>query len=259
MRSERDGIAVAIHGVVHSYDAGHVVLDHIDLEVRRGETLVLLGASGCGKSTLLRVVNRLVEPQHGTVEVFGKDVRSVPKVELRRTIGYASQASSLFPFLSVSENIAIPLQLNGADKTAQREESLRLLGEVELDANLADRYPDELSGGQAQRVGLARALAGGKRLILMDEPFGAVDAISRSALQDMALRLKAEHGTTIIFVTHDLFEAIKLADRIAILNQGRIEQIDSPERVVQAPATPFVAQLIAEPKRQLEIFAGTGV
>ena len=224
-------------------------LDDVTLRVETGETMVLLGSSGSGKTTALKVINRLVEPTSGSVRIAGEPVTEADEYTLRRSIGYVFQGVGLFPNLSVRENVGVVPELVGwgADRTRERtEELLDLVGLPGGD--FGDRYPDQLSGGQAQRIGVARALAVDPQYLLMDEPFGALDAVTRTRLQSELLELKARLGKTIVFVTHDLFEALKLGDRIAVLHEGRLEQVGSGQELHDSPKTPFVHELF----RQLE-------
>lgn len=224
----------------------------VSLEVSTGETLVLLGSSGSGKSTLLRLTNRLLEPSGGSVHLAGEDVAGVDPVMLRRRIGYVIQGVGLLPHLPVHENISLVPRLLGVASAARRSRAEELLELVNLPAGEhAELYPDELSGGQRQRVGVARALAANPDYLLMDEPFGALDAITRDALQQELLRLKQRLRKTIVFVTHDLFEALTLGDRIAVMHEGRIEQVGTGEDLLRRPATEFVRELFARPARQL--------
>jgi osmoprotectant transport system ATP-binding protein len=219
----------------------------LDLEVAEGEFVCLVGPSGCGKTTTLKMINRLIEPTTGRIEVAGRDVTSVPAHELRRGIGYVIQHVGLFAHRTVAENIAtVPGLLGWQDaRTAARTAELMAL--VGLDADLAGRYPAELSGGQQQRVGVARALAADPPVLLMDEPFGAVDPLVRDRLQDELLRLQERVRKTIVFVTHDIDEAIKLADRIVVLNVGGIlEQAAVPTDLLAHPENDFVASFLGE-------------
>ncbi|MBV9102428.1 MAG: ABC transporter ATP-binding protein [Candidatus Eremiobacteraeota bacterium] len=220
-------------------------VDHVDLDVPPGTLVVVLGPSGCGKSTLLRTINRLVPSESGTICVDAQDVRDFPATQLRRGIGYVIQAVGLFPHLTVAQNIAVVPQLLGWNRAHIAERVEELLRLIQLDPQrYADRYPRELSGGEAQRVGVARALAARPRLLLMDEPFGAVDAIVRSALQDETVRLQRALGTTILFVTHDVDEALRIADRIVIMSAGRVVQYDTPLHVLGRPASAYVEELL---------------
>lgn len=220
-------------------------VEDVSLDVRAGEFIVLLGPSGSGKSTLLRTINRLVTPTGGTVHVDGRDVLACDSTLLRRSIGYVVQAVGLFPHMSVAQNIAIVPQLIGWEHARIYRRVDDLLTLVHLDpARYRHRFPRELSGGEAQRVGVARALAAEPRVLLMDEPFGAVDALVRLSLQDELRRIHQELGTTIFFVTHDIEEALRMADRIAVIRNGRIEQFDVPFTLLSRPATPYVEELL---------------
>jgi osmoprotectant transport system ATP-binding protein len=231
--------------VVRYPDADRRAVDGVSLEVPAGELVVLLGPSGCGKSTLLRTINRLVIPDSGTIEVAGRDVRDETPETLRRSIGYVIQAVGLFPHMTVGRNIGIVPELLGWPRQRIAARVDELLDLVRLEpARYRARLPRELSGGEQQRVGVARALAAEPHVLLMDEPFGAVDAIVRTALQDETLRIHGALGTTILFVTHDVDEALRLADRIVVMNAGRVVQADSPLHVLAKPATPYVESLM---------------
>ena len=220
-------------------------MDGVTLDIAGGSFTVLLGPSGCGKSTLLRTVNALVKPQSGRVTIDGNDVAATDGTQLRRGIGYVIQAVGLFSHMTVGENIAVvPSLLHWAPaRTNKRvDELLDLVGLAP--GRYRNRYPRELSGGEQQRVGVARAIAAEPRVLLMDEPFGAVDAILRAELQVEMLRIVRSLKTTVLFVTHDVEEALRLADRIVVMREGRVEQYDTPLRILTKPATPFVAQLL---------------
>jgi osmoprotectant transport system ATP-binding protein len=240
------GEPVRFDSVVVRYpDSDRNAVNGISLDVPAGSFTVLLGPSGCGKSTLLRTVNRLVVAQSGTVYVGESDNAAVPETLLRRRIGYVIQAVGLFSHMTVTQNIAVvPSLLNwDRERTARRvDELLELVG---LDpARYRKRYPRELSGGEQQRVGVARAIAAEPPVLLMDEPFGAVDAIVRASLQDEMLRIVARLRTTVLFVTHDVDEALRLADRIVVMRDGKVEQYDTPLRILTKPATQYVSQLL---------------
>jgi osmoprotectant transport system ATP-binding protein len=225
--------------------SGAFAVRDFSLEVSEGETAVLVGPSGSGKTTILRMINRLIEPTSGTILVEGLDVASVAVVELRRRIGYVIQSIGLMPHRTVAQNIATVPRLLGWDRERTRERVAGLAAMLELDPELLDRFPSELSGGQRQRVGVARALGADPPVMLMDEPFGAVDPIVRTHLQDQLLNLQSRIRKTIVLVTHDVEEAMKLGDRIAIINRGGVlEQYASPEEILRAPATPFVADFV---------------
>ena len=233
--------------VSKSFDGGQTyAVKDLSLSVDRGETLVLLGSSGCGKTTTLKMINRLIEPTKGVIEVGGKDVMVRNPVELRRQIGYVFQGIGLFPHMTVEQNVEMVPRLLGWPIRRRRERMEELLNLVGLPADsFAQRFPDELSGGQKQRVGVARALAANPTYLLMDEPFGALDALTREALQQELLSLKKQLRKTIVFVTHDLYEALLLGDRIAILHKGTLEQIGTKKDILDTPATKFVKDLFA--------------
>ena len=236
--------AVRFEAVVRSYE-GHRGVSGVTLDVAQGSLCVLLGPSGCGKTTLLKTVNRLLEPTSGRVLVEGVDVAAAVATQLRRRIGYAIQQVGLFPHLTVAENIAVVPELLGWPPERVRARVDELLDMVHLSpAEFRGRFPRQLSGGQQQRVGLARALAGDPAILLMDEPFGAVDAIERSHLQAEMLSLQQRLRKTILFVTHDVDEALRLADTIAVMRDGHIEQSGTPLDIVGAPANAFVAELV---------------
>jgi osmoprotectant transport system ATP-binding protein len=223
---------------------GAAVTD-LTMDVQKGETVVLVGPSGCGKTTTMKMINRLVEPTEGEIFVDGNNVLEQDPVKLRRGIGYVIQSIGLLPHRSVAENIGTVPSLLGWDETRTRERVSELASILELDDELLDRYPAELSGGQRQRVGVARSLAVDPPVMLMDEPFGAVDPIVRTRLQDQFLDIQKTLKKTIVFVTHDVDEAIKMADRIAILNRGGIiEQYAPPEEILRSPANEFVEQFV---------------
>ena len=229
-------------------------VEDLSLEVARGELLVLLGSSGSGKTTTLKMVNRLIEPDSGCVRIAGRDTRDLAPHALRRGIGYCFQQVGLFPHLSVAGNIAVTPQLLGwsAPRIAARvDELLRI---VELDPQaFRERRPGQLSGGEQQRVGLARALAAEPAVVLLDEPFGALDPLTRDRMQAWFAELRRRLGFTAIFVTHDMVEAITLGDRIAVLARGRLSQIGTPAELLRAPADAHVAELMATPRRQAAI------
>jgi osmoprotectant transport system ATP-binding protein len=236
---------VTLRGVSVRYpNADRDAVQDVDLAIPPGELLVLLGASGSGKSTLLRTINRLIPPTSGNVSIDDRDTSGVPGYELRRRIGYVIQAVGLFPHLTVAQNIAIVPQLLGWDQERIERRIDELLRMVRLEPTYRHRLPRLLSGGEQQRVGVARALAAEPALLLMDEPFGAVDAIVRTGLQDELLRIHRELRTTIVFVTHDVDEALRIADRIAIVHDGHLVQADAPLRLLTHPQSPHVAELM---------------
>jgi osmoprotectant transport system ATP-binding protein len=220
-------------------------VDRVSFEVREGETCVLLGPSGCGKTTTLRMINRLVAPTSGKVFIAGRDTDAADPVELRRAIGYVIQQIGLFPNMTVVENIGVVPRLLGWSAERRRQRAEELLALLALPpAQFAGRYPNALSGGQAQRVGVARALAVDPPVLLMDEPFAALDPVNREAIQDEFLRMQEKLRKTILFVSHDIDEAVKMADRIAILNSGRLVQFAAPDEMLAHPADAFVAGFV---------------
>lgn len=241
------GAAIELENLSKRYPgSAEPAVDSVDMSVRAGETVVLVGPSGCGKSTTLKMINRLIEPTGGRIRIDGEDVTDMNPVRLRREVGYAIQSSGLFPHMTVAQNIGLVPRMLGWPKARIRrrvEEMLQLVG---LDpGEFHGRYPRRLSGGQQQRVGVARALAADPPVLLMDEPFGAVDPITRERLQDELLRLQRELRKTIVFVTHDFDEAVKLGDRIAVLRErSHIAQFDTPEAILTRPADDFVSGFV---------------
>jgi osmoprotectant transport system ATP-binding protein len=239
---ESRAAALQATGVVKRF--GRVTaLDRVSLDVGPGECVALIGESGSGKSTLLRCFNRLTQPDEGRVLVAGSDASTTDPVRLRRTIGYVPQDGGLLPHWRVRRNVALVPWLRGEDDAQiKADRALELVGLTPAD--FAERWPRDLSGGQRQRVAVARALAHRPDVVLLDEPFGALDAITRADLQSTFLQVRRELGFTAVLVTHDIAEAFLLADRVAVLRAGRIEQVDPPERLRSAPATPYVAELL---------------
>lgn len=227
----------------------HKILDNINIEFADNTITCLIGESGCGKTTLLKTINRLIEPTTGSVFINGKDISKENVIDLRRSLGYAIQQTGLFPHMTIRENIEIILKLTKKKKEDIANRILELMDMVGLNASeYLDRYPSELSGGQQQRVGIARAFATDPDIILMDEPFSALDPMTRSALQDELIRIQSRYKKTIIFVTHDMNEAIKIADKIAILNEGHVIQYDTPEKILKNPANDFVKNFVGPKK-----------
>jgi osmoprotectant transport system ATP-binding protein len=227
------------------YPDGTVAVDELELEAPSGKITVLVGPSGCGKTTSLRMINRMIEPTSGTIWLDDTDTASMPAHELRRQIGYVIQHAGLFPHRTIVDNIATVPFLLGTDKKQARDRAMELLERVGLDPAFAKRYPAQLSGGQQQRVGVARALAADPPVMLMDEPFSAVDPVVRDQLQDEFLRLQGELGKTIVFVTHDIDEAIKLGDQVAVLRVGgKLAQLDTPADLLSRPVDAFVAGFV---------------
>ena len=232
--------------VTKRYGANTVV-NNLTLSIPAGETTVFVGSSGCGKTTTLRMINRMVEPQEGTITIGGQNIADQDPYKLRRSIGYVMQSGGLLPHRTVLENVMTVPLLNGTPKSQAKERALDLLGTVGLDASLAQRYPAQLSGGQAQRVGVARALAADASILLMDEPFSAVDPIVRTELQEELLRLQGELHKTIVFVTHDIDEALFLGDNIAVFAPGgKLAQYGAPEEILTNPANDFVESFVSQ-------------
>jgi len=230
------------------------VVANLSLEVEAGELLVMLGSSGCGKTTTLKMVNRLIEPTSGSVRIAGEDTRSVPGHELRRRIGYGFQQVGLFPHMNVAENVAITPRLLGWEDSRVCARVDELLELVQLEPELfRDRAPGGLSGGERQRVGIARALAAEPRVLLLDEPFGALDPMTRDHLQQSLLAIRRQLDLTVIFVTHDMVEALLLGDRIAVLRDGALVQWGRPTELLTRPADAGVAELMATPRRQARV------
>ncbi|NML64249.1 ATP-binding cassette domain-containing protein [Hymenobacter sp. RP-2-7] len=231
-----------------------VVLDDLSFEVAQGETLVLLGPSGCGKTTMLKTLNRLVEPDAGTIEVNGQDVRQLPPAQLRRGLGYVIQQVGLLPHLTVAQNVGLVPGLLGRPAAETQARTAALLERVHLPAaRFGALLPAQLSGGQQQRVGLARALAADPPVVLMDEPFGALDPITRAAVRRDFRELDELRRKTVVLVTHDVAEAFELADRILLLNQGRIQQLGTPRELLRQPANDFVRQFFQAERLGLEM------
>ncbi|MCW2754413.1 MAG: transporter related protein [Marmoricola sp.] len=237
---------IRLEGVGKTYEDGTVAVVSLDLDVAANALVCLVGPSGCGKSTILKMVNRLIEPTAGRIYLDGADVTDTDPVELRRGIGYVIQQVGLFPHQDIATNVATVPSLLGWDRKKARARSLELLELVGLDPEIfAKRYPHQLSGGQRQRVGVARALAADPPVLLMDEPFGAVDPIVRARLQDEFLRIQRDLGKTVVMVTHDIDEAVKMGDRVAVFAAGgRLAQYDAPAAILGAPADEFVAEFV---------------
>ena len=224
---------------------GNVVLSDITMDINDRELTVLIGPSGCGKTTTLKMINRLIPTSSGKIYIDGKDIEEMDKVQLRRNMGYVIQQGGLFPHMTVRENIEIIERLEKKDPDQIVKNTIRLMEMVDLDPDeFLDRYPTELSGGQRQRIGVIRALANDPEIVLLDEPFSALDPITRSSLQDELLELQAKIGKTMVFVTHDMDEAIKIADKICIMKDGHILQYDTPEMILKKPADDFVANFV---------------
>ena len=241
-----NNITIRFEHVNKSYGEREILKD-FNLEIRKGEFLTIIGSSGSGKTTVLKLINGLITPTSGTIYVEGKDISKENQTLLRRNIGYVIQGIGLFPHMTIRKNIAyVPSLLNHRNKERTRKAVERLIDVVGLDQEMLDRYPAELSGGQRQRVGIARALAANPDILLMDEPFGAVDEITRKMLQSEIIRIHEQLGVTIVFITHDIKEALKLGTRIMVMNKGHVEQLDTPDHIRNSPATSFVKELIQE-------------
>jgi osmoprotectant transport system ATP-binding protein len=251
---------IRLQGVGKTYPGGTVAVQELDLDVPRGELVILVGPSGCGKSTTLKMINRLIEPTTGRIELDGEDVTRINSVHLRRRIGYVIQQIGLFPHQTIRANVATVPKLLGWDRKRVHDRVDELLHTMGLDpAAFADRYPHQLSGGQRQRVGVARALAADPDVLLMDEPFGAVDPVIRGRLQDQFLEIQATLAKTVVLVTHDIEEAVRLGDRVAVFETGgRLAQYDTPARVLGTPADEFVAEFVGA-DRGLRRLAVTGI
>jgi osmoprotectant transport system ATP-binding protein len=236
--------AIEFKNIKKAYGS-NTILEHFDLSVEEGEFVTIIGSSGCGKTTALKMVNGLIEPDDGDIFVDGGNIKKKNLTELRRNIGYAIQGSILFPHMTVEKNISyVPNLLNKKDKARTKAAVSKWMKIVGLDESIKDRYPSELSGGQQQRVGIARALAASPTILLMDEPFGAVDEITRGQLQSELKRIHEQTHITILFVTHDISEALKLGTKVLVMDKGVIQQYAAPTEVLRNPATDFVKQLV---------------
>jgi osmoprotectant transport system ATP-binding protein len=238
---------IQLQNIVKTYDGTTKIIDNLDLTIEDGEFMVLVGESGCGKTTTMQMINRLVDPTSGTITIDGEDITKMDKIQLRRRIGYVIQQIGLFPHWTIEQNVVAVLSLTSKDTEKNLQVARDLLDKVDLDPDIySSRYPKELSGGQLQRVGVARALANDPDIILMDEPFSALDPITREQLQDEIVRIHDELGKTIIFVTHDIDEAIKVGDRIAVMQDGKIIQCDSAEEILKNPINDFVLNFVGK-------------
>lgn len=240
---EMEAIMIKFENVSKKY-ADNIVLENFNLEIPEGEFITVIGSSGCGKTTLLKLINGLLTPDDGKIFVNNKDISLLDQNKLRRQIGYVIQGIGLFPHMSIFENIAYVPHLLKTPKSEVSKRVEELIEMVGLDKQLLSRYPDELSGGQKQRIGIARALAARPKIMLMDEPFGAVDEITRKTLQEEISRIQKQLGITILFVTHDIREALRLGNRVIVMDKGKIEQFDHPDIIKQSPSNDFVNKLV---------------
>ncbi|WP_427019089.1 ABC transporter ATP-binding protein [Pseudarthrobacter sp. P1] len=253
---------IEFKGVSKTYQGNPPAVDGLSMGIERGKITVFVGPSGCGKTTSLRMINRMVEPSGGAITVDGRDVSTVPAAALRRSMGYVMQSAGLLPHRTVNDNVATVLRLNRVPRSQARRRAAELLEVVGLSAAMGKRYPAQLSGGQQQRVGVARALAADPPVLLMDEPFSAVDPVVRAELQQELLRLQRDLAKTIVFVTHDIDEATLLGDKVAVFaTGGRLAQYASPEEILRAPVDDFVAAFVGRDRgfRHLSFSSGAGV
>ena len=248
---------IRFDNVSKTYPGNVMAVTNLSMEVAEGQTVVLLGTSGSGKTTTMKMANRLIEPTFGHITINGIDVTDIDSIQLRRGIGYAIQHIGLFPHMTVSENIAVVPGLLKWDRNRIYQRVDELLTMVGLPPDFRDRYPSQLSGGQKQRIGVARALAADPPIVLMDEPFGALDPITRQQLQNEFIELESKIKKTVIFVTHDIFEAVKMGDRIALLDRGVLQQISTPLELVTNPANEFVEQFLGQHRLQLSLLTKT--
>ncbi|MDU4624462.1 MAG: betaine/proline/choline family ABC transporter ATP-binding protein [Enterococcus gallinarum] len=228
------------------YKGGKVAVEDVNLSFEKGEFICFIGTSGSGKTTCMRMINRMTDPSKGKILIDGKSVTDINPVELRRQIGYVIQSIGLMPHMTIRENITLVQKLLKVSQEERNKTAEKMIDLVELPREMLERYPHELSGGQQQRIGVVRALAADQDIILMDEPFGALDPITRDSLQDLIKDLQERLGKTVVFVTHDMDEALKLASRIVIMSEGRVIQFDTPQNILRNPATTFVEELIGE-------------
>jgi osmoprotectant transport system ATP-binding protein len=235
---------IDIVNVTKSYETGHPVLNQVSLNIRKGDFVTIIGPSGCGKTTLLRIINAMTGIDAGRIMVMGRDIDSWNKIELRRNIGYVIQQGGLFPHLTVRQNMEFVLSLSGTSREIINDRIFSLAEMMDFDQRQLDAWPANLSGGQQQRVGVARALSANPGIVLMDEPFGALDNITRRNLQGEIKALHEKSGSSFVMVTHDLHEAFTLGTKVAIMNQGKIEQYDTPERINKNPASEWVEDFL---------------
>ncbi len=237
---------IEFQNVSKIYKGGKVAVENVNISFEKGEFICFIGTSGSGKTTTMRMLNRMTDPTEGQILIDGKSIQEINPVELRRQIGYVIQSIGLMPHMTIRENITLVQKLLKVSQEERNKTAEKIIDLVELPREMLDRYPHELSGGQQQRIGVVRALAANQDIILMDEPFGALDPITRDSLQDLVKDLQERLGKTIVFVTHDMDEAIKLSSRIAIMSEGRVIQFDTPQNILRHPANEFVEELIGE-------------
>jgi osmoprotectant transport system ATP-binding protein len=237
---------IEFQDVTKIYKGGKVAVEDVNLSFEKGEFICFIGTSGSGKTTCMRMINRMNEPTKGKILINGKNVKDINPVELRRKIGYVIQSIGLIPHMTIMENITLVQKLLKVSEEERRQTAEKMIDLVELPREMLDRYPSELSGGQQQRIGVVRALAADQDIILMDEPFGALDPITRDSLQDLVKNLQEHLGKTIVFVTHDMDEALNLANRIVVMSKGKVVQFDTPENILRHPANSFVEELLGE-------------
>ncbi|MBE9887190.1 betaine/proline/choline family ABC transporter ATP-binding protein [Enterococcus durans] len=237
---------IEFQNVSKIYKGGKIAVDNVNLSFEKGEFICFIGTSGSGKTTTMRMINRMTDPTKGKILIDGQSIQDINPVELRRQIGYVIQSIGLMPHMTIRENITLVQKLLKVSQEERNKTAEKMIDLVELPREMLDRYPHELSGGQQQRIGVVRALAANQDIILMDEPFGALDPITRDSLQDLVKDLQERLGKTIVFVTHDMDEAIKLASRIAIMSEGKVIQYDTPQNILRSPANEFVEELIGE-------------
>lgn len=245
-KKRRGAMIIEFQNVSKIYKGGKVAVENVNISFEKGEFICFIGTSGSGKTTTMRMLNRMTDPTEGQILIDGKSIQEINPVELRRQIGYVIQSIGLMPHMTIRENITLVQKLLKVSQEERNKTAEKMIDLVELPREMLDRYPHELSGGQQQRIGVVRALAANQDIILMDEPFGALDPITRDSLQDLVKDLQERLGKTIVFVTHDMDEAIKLSSRIAIMSEGRVIQFDTPQNILRHPANEFVEELIGE-------------
>ncbi|MEA5008163.1 ABC transporter ATP-binding protein [Clostridium tyrobutyricum] len=240
----KNEVTIHFDNVSKGYN-GNLILDNFNFEINKGEFITVIGSSGCGKTTALKLINGLLVPDSGKIYVDGKDISTIDQIQLRRKIGYVIQGIGLFPHMNIKKNIAyVPNLLKKEDKNKILNNVKKLIKVVGMSEDILERYPSELSGGQCQRVGIARALAASPKILLMDEPFGAVDEITRRLLQEEILNIHKKLGVTIVFITHDIKEALKLGTRVLVMDKGKVIQLGTPTEIIENPKTDFVKELV---------------